>query len=375
MKSWINAWIVPGAVFQSVTVGGGYGTGREVVEFISRFGPWGGLAAVLLIGALMGLVLAIAFDFARCFQLQDYRAYGKALIGRFWVLYEVGFMISLVLILAIAGSAAGEVLQNSFGVPAGIGVGLMLLIIAVLNYSGREWVEATLTFWGVLMSLLFVTIVVLTVSFQGEQIAATFRAAQLDLSGSWWRGGFQFFLYTVALAPTVIYATDHIESRRQAWGAGLIAGGLTILPGLTFHLTFMAGYPEVLGQSVPTYWILQQLGLPVLLLIYVLVLFGTIAQTGAGMLQGLNERLDSWWLEIKGRPLKPRIHSSIAIVAVLLSLLLAKLGIVTLVAKGYGSLAWGSLVTFVVPLLTIGVWKMRQQRIAFDAAPVNASNK
>lgn len=39
MIKWFKAWIVPGAVFQSVIVGGGYGTGREVVEYVSSAGP------------------------------------------------------------------------------------------------------------------------------------------------------------------------------------------------------------------------------------------------------------------------------------------------------------------------------------------------
>ena len=62
--------MVPGAVYQSVIVGGGYGTGREVVEFISRNGPWNGLYANIFIGLLMGLVMAVSFDFARTFMAQ-----------------------------------------------------------------------------------------------------------------------------------------------------------------------------------------------------------------------------------------------------------------------------------------------------------------
>jgi len=51
--NWIRTWILPGAVFQSVLVGGGYGTGREVVEFISRFGPMGELLSNLVFSRLI----------------------------------------------------------------------------------------------------------------------------------------------------------------------------------------------------------------------------------------------------------------------------------------------------------------------------------
>ena len=108
---------------------------------------------------------------------------------------------------------------------------------------------------------------------------------------------------------------------------------------------------------------LQQLGLPILVAVYVIVLFGTIAQTGVGMLQGLNECLDSWWQERHGKSLGSNIHSMIAVAAVLASLLLAKIGIVTLVVKGYGSLGLLSLAFFVIPMLTIGVWKTRTSHL------------
>jgi uncharacterized membrane protein YkvI len=42
----------------------------------------------------------------------------------------------------------------------------------------------------------------------------------------------------------------------------------------------------------------------------------------------------------------------------LLSLFLASFGITTLVAKGYGNLAWGYLIIYMIPLLTIGVFKI-----------------
>jgi uncharacterized membrane protein YkvI len=94
-------------------------------------------------------------------------------------------------------------------------------------------------------------------------------------------------------------------------------------------------------------------------LVYVVILFGKIAQTGVGMLQGLNERLDVWWKESRGHGLSGRVHSAIALTAVLGSLLLANVGIIGLVAKGYGSLAWFALLIYVVPVLSLGLLKLR----------------
>jgi uncharacterized membrane protein YkvI len=358
MTNWIRTWVIPGAVFQSVVVGGGYGTGREVVEFISRFGPLGGLCAVLLVGVLWGVVLALTFELARQFQARDYRTFFKVLLGRFWFLYEFFFAAGLLLVLAVCGAAAGAVLKDYFGVPDLVGVALMLLLVGVLNYYGRTLVERTLTGWGLAMSIVFVLFFVLTLVDRGDRITTSFAAD--EFRSGWQLSGFQFFLYNIGVAPAILFATSHLRSRPQAVGAGFIAGFLGILPGLVFHIAFMAAYPQVIDEPLPTYWLLRDLDLEWLLLIYIVLLFGTIAQTGVGMLQGLNDRLDAWWLERKGRTLARRTHSTIALSAVLFSLLLANVGIVGLVAKGYGSLAWFAFAVYVLPLATIGIARLRR---------------
>jgi len=356
MPRWLKSWVVPGAVFQSVIVGGGYGTGREVVEFISRAGPRGGLAGSLLIGALFSIVLAVAFDYARQFEVRDYRRFLKSLLGPAWVAFELSIIVTLILVLAVAGSAAGTVLEDSFGIPMIFGVGIMLFLVVLFNYYGRQWVERMLTLWGILSSLLLVAYALVVIVANDDLIRSAF--ASQAIAAGWWRGGLRFFLYTAVIIPTLLYATDHIETRRQAWGAGIVGGFLGALPGAAYHVTFMSSYPAILDEPLPTYSMILSLDIPALLPVYVIMLFGTIALTGVGVLQGINERLDAWWCERHGRPLSPSAHATIAGAALLASLALSNVGIVALVVNGYGSLAWASLFLFVLPVMTGGIWKL-----------------
>ena len=48
MPRWVRVYLVPGAVFQSVMIGGGYGTGRELVEYFVRYGVGGALKGIAL---------------------------------------------------------------------------------------------------------------------------------------------------------------------------------------------------------------------------------------------------------------------------------------------------------------------------------------
>ena len=41
---------------------------------------------------------------------------------------------------------------------------------------------------------------------------------------------------------------------------------------------------------------------------------------------------------------------------------MSQMGRVALIAKGYGTLAWGFLVVFILPLLTAGIWRIATHR-------------
>ena len=356
MLNFVRTIFLPAAVFQSVIVGGAYGTGREVVEYIARFGPLGGLYAIGVIALAFGLILAVSFEFARSFSAWNYRAYLRELLGGAWLAYEILFIALLVLILAITGSAAGSVLYDRFGMPVNVGIGLMFVCVVLLNYFGRELVNRTLAIGAIFLVGVLVCYFVGVFASKHAEIAAAFHGHVVE--PGWLKSGLTFAIYNSALIPVIIYCGSALKSRTQAMSAGLLAGLLGVFPAAIFHVSFLAGYPQILEKAIPTYWMIEQLGLGVLLTIYVVILFATIVQTGVGVLQGFNERMDGWRIETCGVPLTKLQHAVLAGGLLLLSLILSRFGIIDLVAKGYSSLAWGFFIVFTAPTLTIGVWKI-----------------
>ena len=349
----LGALVVPAGVFQSVVVGGAYGTGREVMEFMSSFGPWGGLAGIGLVLLAFWLVLGTAFEFARLARAYDYRHFLQELLGRGWVAYEGCFILLLVIVLAVTGAAAGSVLAETFGTPPIAGTLGMLVAVVVCNFFGRRLVEVTLTAGSIALSLGLLAYGAMMWAAAGEAIRTSFETAPTQ--PGWALAAFKFALYNSALVPVLLYATTGISSRREALGAGLLAAFAGVLPALVLHVSFMAHPLSLAGEQLPAYWMINRYGTREFLLVYVALLFMTIVQTGVGVLQGLNERLDGWWQEVHRRPLPPALHALVAGLATGLSLWLSGLGIVTLIARGYGTLAWGFLLVFTLPLLTLGV--------------------
>ena len=58
-------YLLPGFVFQSVVIAGGYGTGRELVEFFLSQGPLGGLLAIGITTVIWSAVSMVTFELAR----------------------------------------------------------------------------------------------------------------------------------------------------------------------------------------------------------------------------------------------------------------------------------------------------------------------
>lgn len=357
----VRVVLVPAAVFQSVIFGGAYGTGREIAEFISSHGPVGGLLALAVVMLGFGLVLALSFELARIGQLYDYRGFLKTLIGPAWFTYEILFLIALFLVLAVNGSAAGNILNDRFGLPPLVGVGFLFAAVIALNYLGRNLLENAMSACMVALVVVLLMFCTMTFVLYWDSIRNAFNDSSVD--SNWMASGAQYALYNIAIVPVLLYCARDIETRGEAIVGGFAAGAMGAFPALVFHVTFMAAYPVVIDEALPTYWMIGKLASPWLMIAYIVVLFAMVIQTVAGLLQGLNERLDAWALERRGKKCSPLAHATIASVVLMFSLLLASFGITALVARGYGNLAWAYLVVFIVPLLTVGVFKIYRRTI------------
>jgi uncharacterized membrane protein YkvI len=145
-SSVFKKYLLPGFVFQSVVIAGGYGTGRELVEYFLNYGPLGGLLGMFLITTLLwSVLLAVSFEFSRKFRVYDYRTFFMRLMGRFWVIFEILYLALLFIVLAVIGSAAGILLRDNFGLPYIVGVMTMLAAIGFLTFKGSLLIERFLS--------------------------------------------------------------------------------------------------------------------------------------------------------------------------------------------------------------------------------------
>src|SRR5690242_2115040 len=117
VSSRFQRFLLPGFAFKAVVIGGGYATGRELAEFFMPSGPWGGIAAMLLATVIWAVVCVATFLFARRFEALDYQTFVRALLGPASIVFEVSYILFVILILAVFGAAAGALGKATLGAP------------------------------------------------------------------------------------------------------------------------------------------------------------------------------------------------------------------------------------------------------------------
>jgi uncharacterized membrane protein YkvI len=348
--------VMPGLVFQGVLIGGGYGTGREIVEYFMRFGPLGGILGMFFVTLpLWMVILAVTFEFARRFETYDYRSLLMHLLGRFWITFELFYITLLVIVLAVVGSAAGVLLRDFLGIPYLIGVVLMLAAVGFLTFKGSGLIERSFSAWSIFIYLVFLAFLVVSALRFGDGIGANLAGGE-TLPG-WTLSGFKYGLYNMCVIPAILFCVRHIETRRQAVSAGVIAAVIGLLPAFLFYLAMLGQYPDVVTQEIPAVYVLDRARVPALMVAFVIMLFGTLVQTGTGFIHGVNERIQHT-LAARGREFPDWQRPVIAIALLVLSLGLARFGIIALVARGYGLISWGIFAIYFVPLVTVGLSKI-----------------
>ena len=247
----VRVYLLPGFILKSVIVAGGYGTGREIVEFFTRYGAWGGILGMITAVLFFAVVIATTYEFARVFHAYDYRSFFKKLLGPGAVVYEIVYIIFFILVLSIVGSAAGEIISDFLGLPYVFGMAGMILLVGALNFLGREIVAKSLTYWSLLLYFIFIIYFIIAVEQLGGEISRTLDAG--EVFPGWIRGGLEYSWYNLGIVPAVLFAARSIETRKEAVISGAVTPFLVLLPAFFFHLTFLGAYPEIIDKELPAF--------------------------------------------------------------------------------------------------------------------------
>ena len=359
--------LLPAIIAQSMIIGGGYATGREVVEYAGRFGNRGWLA-VAIIAVCFSIVMALAFELARLAGAYDYKAWSRNLVGPFWWLIDILFLTMMMLVIAVMTAAIGEVLQQTLGFPKPLSLVLALACVGFLSWRGSGFIERAKT-WG--SAALYVgycafSVLVLTAPV-GEGAAAAqpppgSEAGALEVTIA----ALLYVAYNVAVVPAVLFCLHRQTRRSETFTSGILSGlAMTIPFALTLACLLRFPHASVMEAEVPWLRLISSAadgragGATLWIALFGLVAGWTLVETAVGSIHALVHRVERnlgdlprRWRPASGE-LTPGQKALTAVLVLVAAAALSTVGIIDLVARGYGTIAWGFIALIILPLFVV----------------------
>jgi uncharacterized membrane protein YkvI len=280
------------AVYVGTVVGAGFATGREIVEFFSRFG-FVGLIGILMSGYLLIFMGSKLMRIAAHIGASSYEQFNEYLFGE-----KIGRIINFIMLFMLLGvcavmlSGAGAVFQEQLGISKNIGIlitiGLSILVM-ILGIKGLFVVNSFVVPMMIVFSLL---LFYLSVRLPGFIDQALFIPA----SQEGWKSVVAPFTYTafnlsLAQAVLVPVAAEIKDDQTVKWG-GILGGIALTLILLMGHFTLIM-LPGLESYEIPMATIMKSLASG-LYGVFILIIYGEIFTSVIGNIFGLERQIKKY---------------------------------------------------------------------------------
>ena len=364
-------FVLPGIILQSVMIGGGYATGREIVEYGAKYGALGWLSGL---GTFLGfaVIAALTYELIRLTKAYDFKTFMKTIGGPLWIVFDIVYLLFMVVIIAVMASATGNIVEQTLGLNYWVGVVAITVVVAILNFYGSRLIERFETLGTVALYAGYIIFAVLVIGTFGKNISTVFAnhdtsfiGASVSAGKALW-SGVLYCAYNLVVMPATFFTIERQTRRVESVVSGIIGGVLATIPWFLTYFAVMCFYPnpDVLGASVPWLAMMQGTAGPVVIAIFGIVMGWTLIETSTGIIHAALERVNNGLKEAHKPPMTGKQQAILTIIVLVGSMVLSKVGIIDLIATVYNALSYAFLAIYVLPLITVGVYKIFKLRKA-----------
>lgn len=315
---------------------------------------------MILAMLMWSAIAALTFALAHRLGTYDYRSFFRALLGPFWLVFEIAYVLFVILILSVFGAAAGAIGKALFNLPEIFGTVALAVCIAGFAAFGNVSVERLFKYVSFLLYGVYALFLLLALGSFGDRIVAGFAAE--EPARDWALGGITYAGYNIIGAVIILPVLRHLTSTRDAIVSGLIAGPLAMAPAILFFVSMVAFYPAIGAEALPSDFLLQQMHFPLFHLAFQAMIFAALLESGTGAVHAINERIANLWHSQHGGEIGPKVRGMVAVSLLIICMFVAqRFGLVALIANGYRVLACVLIAIYVLPLLTVGIYRLTQR--------------
>ena len=327
-----------------LTVGAGFASGQEVIQYFLSFGYWGILGA-----AVAGTAIAVFSGWVYqlgSYYLADNHSVVFRSVSRPWLAkyMDITTMFTLFCIGFVMVAGAGANLEQQFGFPTWVGSAIMVVLLLLSGLLDVDKLTSVISFITPLLIICLLGAFVITLMNIPDDFGYINEIAQTNQHAS---GTFDNWLITALNYATLVmimdtsmmlvFAGSHMNPA-QAGRGGLLGGIIfaVLLMILTFIL-FM-NMEDIMGADMPLLKVFDSMH-PAVGVFVSIVIYLMIYNTAVGLFYALGRRLSH------DKPAKFRAYY---FVAVLVGFALSFIGFADLVGWVYPLLGYLGLILAVV---------------------------
>ena len=356
------------AVWFSSHCGAGFASGTQEVAYFVRHGwmaPFLPIWAMLIVGSLMYVTLEIG----RLNGVSSYsQIVGKAYVPIQVVLgttYDIIQTISMLLAPAACLAAGAALFNQYFGIPTFFGTLIMLVLTVLVCIFGAKVVRTFGTILTVGMIIIVAIISFIGLAANWDNIARIIAQREIytSVGESLWYGTL-YGLFQSGIWAAGCASAAGMRYRNEAKGAAVLGIILNTVMLSLVTTMIMGGMPTVATDAqarlLPTLFVVRTLDIPAFNLIYPLLLFMALITTAVGFVFAVQGRLGLiLFKKMENKVLKNAIISTLWLIVIWL---VAQLGLLTIVQKGYAYLGYIYIFILIIPMFTLGVINLKKYR-------------
>ncbi|RWR12436.1 hypothetical protein QNH23_08990 [Siminovitchia fortis] len=291
MRKWSEAFQVA-SVYVGTIVGAGFATGREIVEFFTRFGFYG-TAAIFLAGVLFivlgSKIMLVAIDIrAKSFEQLNEYLFGRRLA----LVMNIFLMLMLTGVCAVMLSGAEALFTEQLRLPQRTGLVFTVILTLIVMAAGVKGLFAVNTF-VVPMMVVFNFLVMLLVMNTGSRVFAPVVSSGWEEGGKAVLSAFSYAAFNLALAQAVLVPMAAEIKDRSAVKRGGVIGGLLLTVILSSSHISLGTLSDPASFDIPMAVIVEGTA-GTLYFLYLLIIYGEIFTSVIGNLYGLERQIRSY---------------------------------------------------------------------------------
>lgn len=277
------------AVYVGTVVGAGFATGREIVEFFSRFGFFG-FISILMSGYLLIFLGSKLMRTAAKIGAKSYQEFNEYLFGKY-----IGMIINVLMLFMLLGvcavmlSGAGAIFEEQLGINKTIGIMVTITLSFIVMLVGIKGIFAVNTF--VVPMMISFSFMLMILSMKMPNFLENFLYIPYVEDG--WKTVITPFSYAalnlgLAQAVLVPVASEIKDDRTIRWG-GILGGIALTLILISSHITLVM-LPGLETYEIPMAVIMKNIASG-FYWIFVLIIYGEIFTSVIGNIFGLERQL------------------------------------------------------------------------------------